>query len=431
MFRLISLRLMESYFRHRWLYLIPILMMTILAAVSIFVAKPKYISRGVLFVQKQSLLAQLTSVTGSNISWQTAATVTSGELKELLQTEAFIRAVIQSTDLEPKMAGGQQAVTDTITEARDAVWVSVVGDNQILIGAVHSKPQVSLQLVNGVVQTYLQWKINGDRSESEAAHTFFTGLISSYKSDADQARQNLYNYLVAHPVPIKGERPAVELLEINRLQAELNSAQTRYTSAINKDENAQLAAAQAQENVLQSYVVIDSPRLPDKPEVSFKKLILQRALFVLVGMVISLLAVAGGAVLDRSFRFPIDVVHGINLPVLATVPSVLPVSGRRKLKRAKKAKEVQQDGDRAVEAPELVPVPSMELTAVVSSNQNKPKRRRKVKDFLGSGSSASGSNDQTSGAEASLATGGVNPDFDEPLEIKIDKSEDISLDINR
>ena len=95
MFRLISLRLLESYFRHRWLYLLPVLLMTILAAVSFFTAKPKYIARGVLFVQKQSLLARLTSVTGSDITWQTAASITTGELKELLQTEAFIRGSYQ------------------------------------------------------------------------------------------------------------------------------------------------------------------------------------------------------------------------------------------------------------------------------------------------------------------------------------------------
>jgi len=178
MFRLISLRLLESYFRHRWLYLLPVVLMTILAVGSIFIAKPKYIARGVLFVQKQSLLAKLTSVMGSDISWQTAASVTVGELKELIQTDAFMRAIIKETDLETKMNGGQAIVNETLDEARRSVWVSAVGDSQVLVGSAHKNPQLTLQLVNGVIKTYLQWKINGDRSDSEAAHTFLTGLIA-------------------------------------------------------------------------------------------------------------------------------------------------------------------------------------------------------------------------------------------------------------
>ena len=34
----------------------------------------------------------------------------------------------------------------------------------------------------------------------------------------------------------------------------------------------------------------------------------------------SVLGIVGGLILDRSFRFPIDVRHGLNLPVLAMIP---------------------------------------------------------------------------------------------------------------
>ena len=236
------------------------------------------------------------------------------------------------------MGSGQVIVNDTIDEARKAIWVSAIGDNQILIGAIHKDPPVTLQLVNGVIQTFIQWKINGDRSDSEAAHIFFSDLIASYKADVDQARQDLYDYLIAHPAPIKGERPAVEQLEITRLQSGLSTVQARYTNALDKDENARLAAAQAQENVYQSYVVIDSPQLPTKPEMSLRKLILQNSLFILAGIILSFVAVAGGALLDRSFRFPIDVWHGVHLPVLGTVPAVSAVKMKKKPKHRKVAK---------------------------------------------------------------------------------------------
>jgi hypothetical protein len=51
-------------------------------------------------------------------------------------------------------------------------------------------------------------------------------------------------------------------------------------------------------------------------------------IFVVVGAVIAAGTVAGGAVLDRSFRFPIDVEYGLALPVLSTVPDVRPKPSR-------------------------------------------------------------------------------------------------------
>ncbi len=54
MFRLISLRLMESYFRHRWLYLLPVVVMVALAVASFYTAKPKYSSSRRAFLCRKS-----------------------------------------------------------------------------------------------------------------------------------------------------------------------------------------------------------------------------------------------------------------------------------------------------------------------------------------------------------------------------------------
>ena len=339
MLRLVLLRLMESYFRHRWLYLIPILIMGVAAFVSFSTAKPSYISDGVLFVQKESLLAMLTSVKDSSYTWQTPATLTVGELKELIQTDSFMRAVIQNTDLEENMSGGQEAVKKTIEDVRKDVWVIALGDNQVRVGAVQEQPQIAYQLVTGIIDTFLKWKINADRTESEAAHEFFTALILKYKGEVDLARQNLADYLISHPAPIKGERDSIEQLEIDRLMAELTLAQARYASALDKDEDAQLATAQAEGDVLQSYVLLDSPILPEKPDVSLKQIAINLGVFLGVGLFFSVLGIVGAAFLDRSLRFPVDVWHGVQLPVLASVSSIPPLSIKVK-KKHRWAREV-------------------------------------------------------------------------------------------
>jgi hypothetical protein len=58
------------------------------------------------------------------------------------------------------------------------------------------------------------------------------------------------------------------------------------------------------------------------------------AIFVAVGVILAIVAIVGGMLLDRSFRLPVDVEHGLGLPVLALIPesgpnAVLPSPARR------------------------------------------------------------------------------------------------------
>jgi uncharacterized protein involved in exopolysaccharide biosynthesis len=369
MLRLALLRVLESYFRHRWLYLLPIVVMILASIVYLVNAKPKYVAAGVFYVQKQTLLATLNSVGSTDVYWQTPASIALGEIGDLLQTDSFIRAIIEKTDLEASMNAGQDAINQTISDVRKDVWVSSIGTNQVRLSAASEDPGLAYQLANGMIDTYIQWKINADLAESEAAHTFFNNLIDGYKADLDQARQSMDNYLSQHPEPIKGNRPVNEQMQISRLQGDIDLAQTRYTSALNKDEDARLASAQAESNVHQSYVVIDSPLLPIKPETSLKKIALSMALFVLIGIIISGVGVIGGAFLDRSFRFPLDVWYGVNLPVLAMVPAEK-VPGKKRFRFKRTAAQPDEAPNREPEI-YLKNEPEMGLGALTSSKASK------------------------------------------------------------
>ena len=53
-------------------------------------------------------------------------------------------------------------------------------------------------------------------------------------------------------------------------------------------------------------------------------------IFVVVGVVLSIMGILGGALLDRSHRFAIDVRHTLDLPVLALVPDVAEKKKKKK-----------------------------------------------------------------------------------------------------
>jgi capsular polysaccharide biosynthesis protein len=316
------LRLLDSYFRHRWLNLLPLVIMIGLAGASFALAEPQYVSRGRLYVQKSSLLPSLTQLPSDGYSWRTPTQIALSEFQELVQTEAFVRSIIQKTDLEANMSGGSEAVQQTIEQFRLALSLQQVGDNVIEIAVKDKNPQLSQQLAAATVEAYTIWKLNGDKQESAVAQSFFRDVLPGYQDDLQKAREALKTYLEAHPVPLRGERPAQELLEIAQFQSAVDVATRRVENALEKEESARLAQAQAESSVRQDYVLIDAPTQPSKPEASLRERLTGSAIFVVAGILLTIGGIVGGALLDQSFRFPLDVRTSLDLPILALVPDV-------------------------------------------------------------------------------------------------------------
>jgi len=322
MARLIILRVLDSYFRHRWLNLLPIVLMIGLASASFTLAQPEFISRGRLYVQKAALLPSLTQLPSDGYTWRTPTQVALSELQELVQTEAFVRSVIQKTDLEANMSGGVDAVEQTINDFRLALSLQQVGDNVIEISVTDKTPEHAQQLAAATIDAFTIWKLNGDQQESAVAQSFFRDVLPGYQDNLLKARDALKNYLEAHPIPLRGERPAQELLEIAQYQSIVDVATRRVENALEKEESARLAQAQAESSVRQDYLLIDAPTLPIKPETSLRQRLMGPAIFVVVGFILTIVCIIGGALLDRSFRFPLDVHTSLGLQVLALVPDI-------------------------------------------------------------------------------------------------------------
>ncbi len=366
MLRLVVLRLLESYFRHRWLYLLPIVSMIGLAAYFVMNSEQKYFATGVLYVQNESYLSSLTNVRDSDAAWfLSAAEVTSSELNELLQTDAFVRAIIQETDLEKEMIGGESVVDDLIEQTRTSVWAFPSGDNQLVVGSQHEDPQIAYHLVNAVIEIYLRWQINAEQSESETANSFFGDVIELYESELAAARDEMRQYLEAHPLPIRNDRPETEQLEISRLQNAIDLSATRLATALDKEENTRLAMAQIESDTRQNYFLIDAPSVPVEPKGSIKDIAIQVAIFVGVGIALSLAAVIGAAIIDRSFRFPIDVTNRLDLVVLSTIPDITPHYKWYQFRRKRAAREKEAPQHEPAE-PEMIPA----ATAVATNGES-------------------------------------------------------------
>ncbi len=325
MLRLILLRLLESYFRHRWLYLSPILFMSLAMVGYLTLVPAPYVAEGTLYVQKETLLSTLTSVRTNVFGrYVTPAEETVGELYQLMNSDGFMRAIIQQTDLEPLMNEGPRVVDETLEQVRDSIWFRSLGNNLVEVNTEAELPQVAAQLATSTIETYTRWKTNISRDEGVAAQQFFQGLVDTYRTDLNAERNRLTDYLVGHPEPVRGERPPVEAAQIAQLEAAVALAEERLRNAEDKEEETQLALAQTESNIRQSYIVVDAPTVPLEPTRSKTELAVVLAIFLMVGAVFSIAGVIGGAILDRSLRFPVDVKQGLDLVVLAVIPETPP-----------------------------------------------------------------------------------------------------------
>jgi hypothetical protein len=298
-------RLFESYFRHRWLNLIPLFLMLVGAIVWLFfITKPEYTSQGTLYVQGGSLLSTLASDTSIPSGWASPAQTTSDDLNSLLQSDSFIRAVIAQSDLEPEMNLGPRAANETVKEVRRSVWTHTLGQNMVLIGAAHTSPVIAQQLSDGVIQNYIQWRVNTGSNEGATAQSYFEKLIPHYEADVQIARQDLQAYLSQHPDPVRGERPTEQTFQIDRLQAAVLEATQRLSLAVTNAEKARLAGDRSSLNVEHTYSVVDSPQIPPEPSTSRRKQALSIGVFILAGLVLSTVMVVGESFFRHNAAIP-------------------------------------------------------------------------------------------------------------------------------
>lgn len=352
MVRLVLLKFFESYFQHRWLYLLPIVAM--LAAGSVFIATSpvEYVSRGTLYVEKESLLASLTATPADGSWWVSPAQTTINEINELMATRSFVRSAIQRTSLEAQMSGGPEQVDRTMVAFRQMLSMQPLGDKLVQISATSEDAQLAQQVVNATLEAYLQWKINADYQESVVAQGFFANLIKPYEEELQRTRDELMLFLQDYPDPVRGERPADEVMELQRLQAEVTRAEERVDETLKNEESARLALAKSEAITRQAYTVIDVPEAPTEPEFSLRKLAMDIVVYAGIGFALSFGAIVVGALIDRTFRFPIDARQALSLPVLAVVPDAGPQDRASTSRRGKKS---AKDTARNATVPELQP----------------------------------------------------------------------------
>ncbi|MFK7804086.1 MAG: winged helix-turn-helix domain-containing protein [Anaerolineae bacterium] len=324
LFAILSLmRFLENMFQNIWLYLIPFILMMLAYAASFFILSDEFVSRGVMFVQTDTLINQVSSIGEDNFAFfLSPSEQTAEEITELLNTDSFIRLIIQETPLEAKMAEGDKTVRETISDVRDSIYVGITGSNNVEVRASWDDREVAWKTATATMNSFIEWKISSDKRDSFAAREFLEQLVPQYENERLGAVQNLETYLIQHPEPFRGDRPEIEQLQIEQLRQAVETADTRYQDASDNLEQIRLEEVIVEGKTRQSYNIVDSPSIPVEEEGGLLRKIITASIFIVLGIVLSVLAIISTTLLDRSIRFPIETPSSLGLPVLSTVKTV-------------------------------------------------------------------------------------------------------------
>jgi len=365
-------RLLDTFFRHRWLYLLPVALFVLVGATQAFASGSGYLSVGVVDVAKDTLLSDLTSIRGENFGFETPAIATAKTMNGLLGTDNFLTAIAKSAGVTGALKRGELSTL----AIKQAITVTPDGDNLVKIEAHTNNPELSARLAKGTIDSFTNYLVSADVGESKAAEQFFNDQLAAYQQQLEQAQTALREYATTHPGGPQDLRPLDEQVEIERLKSAVQQAQETFSNAQQKSDEARLATEQSVRDVSQRVRVIDEPEVPFGPEPRLKKAVLTVVLFTFVGAFISFAAVALGTVMDRSLRSADDVEALLELPVLSVVPDGTPPKQRRRA--AKKDKQQPETAAPTTRVPTKTATvrPSAERTRALKAGSPSPSSRR-------------------------------------------------------
>lgn len=314
MSKYVVLRLLDSFFRHKLLHILPLVAFTALGVWYVVTQDVEYQAKGVLLVEDETLLTSLTQVGGDSSGFQTPADRVSSELNSLLQTDAFV------TDVASNAGIGSDLARERIERIQASIGAFAVGENLVHIWSNDIDPERARAKAAATIENLIQFHIDSEVGDSAAAEGVLDPLTEQYRDDLAVARQALTDYLVAHPIGEGETRPSDEQFRVDQLTAALTKADTRYSDALAKEESARLAKTQAESAIENRFQIVDEPKLPTSPLGRLRTRALMLAVFLLVGGIMTAASIVLGAALDQSVRYPLDVTTRMGVKVLGVIP---------------------------------------------------------------------------------------------------------------
>ena len=318
----VARRLLDTFFRRRWLYLLPVMLLT-LVGVAAASSGSGYQSVGVIDVAKDTLLSDLTSIRGENFGFETPATSTAKTINALMGTDNFITSIAKSAGVTGALSRGEL----TAEELRTSILVTPDGDNLVKVIAVDKQPgAVGPARAGHDGDVHAVHRVR--RRRREPGRRAVLQRPARRVPEAAGAGADRACGTTPRPTPA-ARRTSVHWTNRSRSSDSSRRSSRRKRPTRRRRARAtkpRLATEQSVRDVSQQLRIIDTPEVPGGPIPRLKTAVFTVGLFRFVGMLISFGAVVLASVMDRSLRASDDVEQLLGMPALAVVPDATQTS---------------------------------------------------------------------------------------------------------
>jgi uncharacterized protein involved in exopolysaccharide biosynthesis len=323
-------KLLETFFRHKLLLLLPPILIPLLVGPPALLTAPlSYETYAGVWVDKPTYL----NYTSDWNSYITPAQNQAGRLNEVLKTRTFLDDVARRTSLAPLVGNtrGEERISTIII---GGLTVVPGGGNHLLVLRFRGdNAQLSYQILNAIVDAFRDNTANDRMNQAALATSFYQSQLDTAQQSLSKAQDALQQYLAVSPAgkdPSSAPNSAGELLQalgtqnvdpqLTQLQHDVDFARSQVEHQKSALDQATFDASASLEGSDLGFQVLDAPTVPTTPIRQTRARIIFPVAGLVAGMILSALLLVLLMASDRAVRSESDLPS--NLRFLGGVPSL-------------------------------------------------------------------------------------------------------------
>jgi uncharacterized protein involved in exopolysaccharide biosynthesis len=312
-------KLLEAFFRHLVLIILPIVVIPLDVAAAMLATPPQYEAQAGMWVEQSPYLSYSTDDINRYIS---AALSQRNRLVELMQTRSFLQEIAGKTGLATIARGpnGDEELRQIF--ARD-FEVIASGDHLLTLKYRDEARSESVAVLNTMVGAFKARAAADRYGQAHIAITFYQGRLTEADGELASARAALVKFLADNPsiataLTVPGMDPSRFDARYAEVQRRVDTAQRDVDSARASLEKAELDVAAGVEGLELGFRLVDPVQASANPSRQLKKILIYPIAALVLGLILSAALLLLFALSDHSIRSLADL--GADVVVLGYVP---------------------------------------------------------------------------------------------------------------
>jgi polysaccharide chain length determinant protein (PEP-CTERM system associated) len=205
-------RLAEAPLRRPWLVIVPLVLTHIVALGVSLVLPSRYSSSTLILIAPDAM--------PSNLVPQMSTERTARRLQTLRQeVQSRTRLEVVARELDPYSSLGKEPLINTIERMRDAVRVSVKGDDAFSIEFEHRDPKMAMLVADRLTTLFMEEVVGASERQVSNAYEFIEKQLEGARTQLEQKEGALRTYKEQHMGQLP-EQVQANLATLQRLQLE-------------------------------------------------------------------------------------------------------------------------------------------------------------------------------------------------------------------